>query len=166
MTAPFRLEPLSDAHDRTGFTCGEDALDRYLQSQATQDIRRHIANCFVALDTTNGVLAGYYTIAATSIPTPDLPPELTKRLPRYPSIPAVRIGRLAIERKYQGRGLGAALLADAAQRTLGAPPAAYALIVDAKNDNAAAFYRHHGFLPFACKPLVFFLPMATAAKVF
>jgi hypothetical protein len=73
VTAPFRLEPLSDAHDRTGFTCGEDALDRYLHSQATQDIRRHIANCFVALDTTNGVLAGYYTIAATSIPTPDLP---------------------------------------------------------------------------------------------
>ncbi|AXC16080.1 Acetyltransferase (plasmid) [Acidisarcina polymorpha] len=165
MTAPFRLEPLSEVQDRSGFACGEEALDRYFQSQVTQDIRRHIANCFVAIDAATGALAGYYTIAATSIPTPDLPAEVTKRLPRYPSIPAVRIGRLAVDQKHQRRGLGAALLADAAQRTLDAPPAAYALVVDAKDDNASAFYQHHGFLRFASQPRTLFLPLATAAKI-
>jgi GNAT superfamily N-acetyltransferase len=166
VTAPFRLEALSDAHNRSGFASGEEALDRYFQTQVTQDIRRHIANCFVAIEAETGTVAGYYTIAPTSIPTPDLPPEITKRLPRYPSIPAVRIGRLAVDKKFYRRGLGGALLIDAAQRTLDAAPAAYALVVDAKHEEASAFYQHHGFLPFATQPRTLFLPLATAAKLF
>ena len=153
MTAPFRLEPFSEAHDR------------YFRMQVTQDIRRHIANCFVALDRSSGTIAGFYTIAAASVPTPDLPAELTKRLPRYPSIPAVRVGRLAVDRRFHRRGLGGALLVDAAQRTLDAAPAAYALIVDAEDDQAIAFYRHHGFQPFASQPRTLFLPLATAARL-
>ena len=164
MIPPFRLEALSERHDRSVFTCEEEILNLYFRTQAAQDIRRHIAHCFVAVETASGCVAGYYTIAATGIPLTDLPPELTKRLPRYPTVPAVRIGRLAIDQDFQGRGLGGALLADAAKRTLEAPPAAFALVVDAKNDRAAAFYRHHGFIPFARRPRTLFLPMATAAR--
>ena len=100
MNPPFRLEPLADTHDRSPFACGQEVLDRYLRTQATQDIRRRVATCFVAIEAASGQVAGYYTIASASIPTPDLPPEITKRLPRYPSIPAVRIGRLAVDLKF------------------------------------------------------------------
>jgi GNAT superfamily N-acetyltransferase len=100
------------------FACGEEHLDRYFQLQVSQDIRRRIANCFVAIDVTTAKVAAYYTIASASIPTQDLPVELTQRLPRYPTIPAVRIGRLAVDMRFQGFGLGKALLADAAIKAI------------------------------------------------
>lgn len=162
---PFRLEPLSDQHDRSAFACGEEALDRYLRTQATQDVRRRVATCFVAVEVASGHLAAYYTIAAAGIPTTELPPELIKRLPRYPSLPAVRIGRLAVDAKFRGRGLGGSLLADAVRRTLLAPPAVFTLLVDAKNDQAVAFYQHHGFLRLSSQPGTLFLPLVTAEKL-
>jgi GNAT superfamily N-acetyltransferase len=165
VTPPFRLQPLSAGHDRSSFACGEDALDRYLKTQATQDIRRRIASCFVAIEAATGQLAAYYTIAAAGIPTTELPPDLIKRLPRYPTLPAVRIGRLAVDTKFHGRGLGGSSLADAIRRTLQAPPAAFTLLVDAKNDRAVAFYRHFGFLPLASQPRTLFLPLATAERL-
>lgn len=164
MTAPLRLARLSADHDRAAFRCGDEALDRYFQTQVTQDIRRRIASCFVAVETAAQQIAGFYTIASTGIPTPDLPPEITRRLPRYPTLPAVRIGRLAVDQHFRGRGLGAALLIDAARQTLQSAPAAFTLLVDAKNDRAVAFYRHHGFLPLASQPRTLFLPLATAEK--
>jgi len=166
MTAPFRLEPLGGEHDRSLFRCGEDALDRYFRTQVTQDIRRHIANCFVALEAITSNLAAWYTISAASIPLVDLPPDETKRLPRYPTVPAVRIGRLAVDQRFQGRGLGAALLADAAARALKAEAAAFTLLVDAKNDEAVAFYQRFGFRILASQPRTLFLPVATAQKIF
>src|ERR1700681_2832437 len=111
---PFRFDSLSDVHDRSLFHCGEEALDRYLHAQATQDIRRRIANCFVAVEVASGLVAAYYTLSAASILLVDLPPEQAKRLPRYPTLPAVRIGRLAVDQKFQARGLGAALPMNAA----------------------------------------------------
>ena len=166
MKFPFQLEALSGEHDRSLFSCGEYSLDRYLQMQVTQDIRRHIANCFVAVETATDQVAAYYTLSAASIPLADLPPDETKRLPRYPTVPAVRIGRLAVDQKFQGRGLGAALLADAATRMLKADAAAFTLVVDAKNDQAVAFYQRFGFRILASQPRTLFLPLATAQKVF
>lgn len=163
MSAPFRVEPLAE-HDRRGFSCGEAALDNYFQSQVTQDVRRHITNCFVALEVATEAIAAYYTLAAASIPVHELPADLTKRLPRYPVLPAVRIGRLAVDGRFQGRKLGAALLADAAARALAAAPASFTLLVDAKNDAAVAFYEHHGFLRLGSQPKSLFLPLATVAK--
>lgn len=164
MKAPFRMEPLGEAHDRGAFSCGQAALDKYFQTQATQDIRRRVSNCFVAVETVSGRVAAYYTMASASLPITELPIELTKKLPRYPSLPAVLIGRLAVDRAFQGRKLGAALLSDALQRVLSAAPAAYALLVDAKDESAAAFYRHYGFTPITGRPMTLFLPVATGLK--
>jgi ribosomal protein S18 acetylase RimI-like enzyme len=165
VTFPFRLEPLSEEHERSLFRCGEDALDRYFQTQVTQDIRRHMANCFVAVETATSHIAAYYTMSAASIPLVDLPPNEKKRLPRYPTVPAVRIGRLAVDQKFQGRGLGAALLADAAARALKADAAAFTLLVDAKNEQAVNFYQPFGFRILASQPRTLFLPLVTARKV-
>ena len=165
MSVPFRLEALAGHHDRSAFMSGEERLDRYFQTQVTQDIRRRIANCFVAVEGATGRVVAYYTIASASIPTPDLPLKETKRLPRYPTLPAVRIGRLVVDQRYQGRGLGKALLADATLKVLAAAPASFALLVDAKNDHSVAFYKRHGFQPLTDLPRTLFLPLATAEKL-
>ena len=165
MTSPFVIEPLSSNHDRAGFSCGVEALDRYLHTQAGQDIRRRISNCFVAVPEGSGTIAGYYTLAAASILLVDLPPDDAKRLPRYPVVPAALVGRLAVHREHRGRALGAALVFDAIQRAMRADPAVFALIVDAKDEDAAAFYRHFGFKSFVSRPMSLFLPIATAAKL-
>jgi ribosomal protein S18 acetylase RimI-like enzyme len=165
VTASFVIAPLSPDHNRLAFCCGVDRLDRYLQAQATQDIRRHIANCFVATLANSSIVAGYYTFSAASVRLLDLPPETAKRLPRYPVGPAARVGRLAIDRQYRGRGLGAALLFDAITRVARAEPATFAILADAKDDAAVAFYRHHGFQPFAARPRNLFLSPGTVLKL-
>ena len=131
------------------------------QPQVTQDIRRHIANCFVVVENGTGQIAAYYTLSAASVPVNDLPPEETKRLPRYPTLPAVRIGRLAVDEKFHGRGLGASMLMNAVHGTLQDAAAAFMLLVDAKNDRAIAFYEHHGFRPLTSQPRRLFLPLVT-----
>lgn len=147
MTAPFRVEVLGPGVTRETFSCGVEALDQYLVRQASQDVRRRVSACYVAVEVTSSRIAGYYTLAAGGVPLNDLPPELTQRLPRYPSVPVARIGRLAVDRAFQGRKLGGALLADAAVRASRSELAAFALVVDAKDEAAAAFYLHHGFEP-------------------
>jgi len=166
VSAPFRLEPLNDRRDRDAFTCGHEALDRYFRTQATQDIRRRIATCFVAVENASDRIAGFYTLAAASIPTNDLPADIIKKLPRYPTLPAVRIGRLAVDVNFQGRGLGAGLLADALRRILVSPSAAFAMLVDAKDDNAVAFYERYGFRTLVGHARTLYLPIATAEKIF
>jgi predicted GNAT family N-acyltransferase len=164
MVAPFRVVPLADAHDRTAFTCGVPALDRYFHHQVSQDIRRRVASCFVA-QTQEGVVAGYYTLASTSVALSDLPAAVAKKLPRYPLVPAVRMGRLAVGNPYRGTGLGAALLANALQRASRAEIAAYALVVDAKDAQAAAFYTHHGLIALPDVALTLFMPLASVAAL-
>ncbi len=164
MSAGFRLDVLGTAHDRREFGCGVEPLDRYFREHVTQDVRRRLTNCFVAIETDTDRVAAVYTLAASSLSFADLPPEETKRLPRYPVLPAVLIGRLAVDRRFHGRGLGSALLADAAGRVMQADPAVFTILVDAKNDDAAAFYRHHGFKPLPSNPRRLWLPVATAAK--
>jgi len=161
---PFRLQPLSGGHDRSRFDSGSEALDRYLRVQATQDIQRRVAACFVAVDAVQRI-AGYYTLSAASVALDLLPAATAARLPRYPTVPAVRMGRLAIDRAFKGRGLGGALLADALLRSMRSEIAAYALIVDAKDESAAAFYRHHGFIALSSMPMCLFLPLAVGARL-
>jgi ribosomal protein S18 acetylase RimI-like enzyme len=163
MNDGFVIEPLG-GHDRSCFSSGVIPLDRYLREQASQNVKRQIASCFVAVDTATGAIAGYYTLAATSVQASDLPPDILKRLPRYASLPAALVGRLAIDQRFQRRRLGSALLTDAALRVIKGDLKAFALVVDAKDDNAAAFYRHQGFLPYAGRSGTLFLPLTTARK--
>jgi GNAT superfamily N-acetyltransferase len=159
----FIIEPLG-AHDRSAFSCGAAPLDRYLREQASQDVKRLMASCFVAMETATSAIAGYYTLAATSVQTTDLPPDVLKRLPRYPLLPAALIGRLAVDQRFHRKGLGGALLADAALRVLKGDTKAFALIVEAKDENALTFYRLQGFHPFNSRPLSLFLPVGTVKK--
>jgi ribosomal protein S18 acetylase RimI-like enzyme len=161
VTQGFRIEALTQAHDRKNFSCGVDPLDRYFRELVGQDIERRISNCFVASDAT-GVVAGYYTFAATSLPLTELPADLTKRLPRYPLVPAGLIGRLAVAEGCRGKGFGSALLVDAAVRAARSDPAIFTLVVDAKDAAAVAFYERHGFRRLASKPDSLYLPIAAA----
>lgn len=155
---PFRVAPLDAGHDRTTFNSGSAPLDRYFQQQVTQDVRRRVAACFVSLREQR--IAGYYTLASASLLLADLPAGVGKKLPRYPTVPTVRMGRLAVDQAFKGEGLGGALLADALDRAARSEIAAYALMVDAKDDSAAAFYRHHGFVALPDSSLTLFLPLA------
>lgn len=144
---PYRLERLAN-HDRNAFASGSDALDRYFTQQASQNVRRRIASCFVAVSR-EGAVAGYYTLAATALALTALPPARARKLPRYPIIPATLLGRLVVATPHQGRRLGAALVADALLRSTRSEIAAYALVVEAKDEAAARFYRHLEFEPLA-----------------
>ncbi|MFL5088542.1 MAG: GNAT family N-acetyltransferase [Xanthobacteraceae bacterium] len=166
MTFAVVVEPLSSTHERASFTSGVPALDRYIREQAGQDVRRRVGNCFVAVEQETRAIVGYYTLAASSVPVTELPLTETKRLPRYPVLPATLIGRLAVDSSYRGRQLGIALVADAIRRSARAEPAVFTLLVDAKDDAAAAFYHKLGFVPLASRSLTLFLPIATALKLF
>ncbi|MBK6742652.1 MAG: GNAT family N-acetyltransferase [Hydrogenophilales bacterium] len=158
--APFRLALLDAAHDRAVFNCDSEPLNRYLHEQVTQDVRRRVAACFVALAEGRRI-AGYYTLASASLLLADLPASTAKKLPRYPTVPAVRMGRLAVDQAFKGQGLGGALLADALDRAARSEIAAYAMMVDAKDEAAVAFYRHHGFIALPDSPRTLLLPLAT-----
>jgi ribosomal protein S18 acetylase RimI-like enzyme len=161
--APFQLAPLGAAHDRAAFHSDSEPLNRYLREQVTQDIRRRVAACFVALADGQRV-AGYYTLASASLLLADLPASTGKMLPRYPTVPAVRMGRLAVDQAFKGQGLGGALLADALDRAARSEIAAFALMVDAKDEAAAAFYQYHGFIALPDSSHTLFLPLATVQR--
>jgi GNAT superfamily N-acetyltransferase len=159
---PYRIEELAPDHDRSTFACGSPPLDRYIREQATQDVRRQVTKCFAALEPGAASIAGYYTLAASSLPLDLLSDDLKRRLPRYPTVPVARIGRLAVDQKHQGKKLAAALLFDACLRASRADMGVFALIVDAKDERAEAFYRHFGFATFAPRQL--YMTPATIMK--
>jgi GNAT superfamily N-acetyltransferase len=159
VTGTFRLEVLGAQHDRTRFPCGVAALDGYFRTQATQDACRRASSCYVAVQDETNAIAGYYTLAAGSVPLTNLPESLSKRMPRYLSVPVARVGRLVIDQSFQGRKLGAALLADAALCALRSEVAVFALVVDAKDDAAGAFHRHHGFEMYGGQPKELIVPL-------
>lgn len=163
MTPPFRIELLGE-HDRQGFDCGVEGLNEYFRIRVSQDVRRRVSLCYVVIEVATNHIAGFYTLAATGVALGDLPEPVTKRLPRYPSVPAVRIGRLAIDRIFQGRKLGGALLFDAIDRTIKSGIAAFAIVVDAQDDRAVAFYEHHGFQRFEDRKKTLFLPIGDVLK--
>lgn len=159
MGETYRIEPLSDSHDREAFVSGSASLDRYFRMQASQDLRRRITTCFVAVSHESGAIAGYYTLTATSIALSDLPLAIVKKLPRYPVVPAALLGRLAAAQLHQGRGLGGVLLADALKRSARTELGVFAMVVDAKDDNTQRFYEHFGFVPLAGEARRLFLPI-------
>lgn len=161
---PFTIRPLGE-DDRTGFSCGQPALDAYFRTQATQDMRRRVAACFIAVHSHDGVIAGYYTLSACHLNLSALGEDWRRKLPRYPAVPAARIGRLAVDRRFQGRHLGGALLANAAARVIRSDLAAAIIVVDAKDDAATAFYEHHGFRRDPDDPRRLYVPVKSLAQL-
>lgn len=163
---PWRIEPLASGHDRTGFVSGAPELDRYIRELASQDVRRDVARVFVAVQTGSPEVCGFYSLGAASFQREKLPAEKARRLPNYP-VPAAILGRLAVDERMQGTGLGAFLLMDALHRVLVASEtlAVHAMIVDARDDAAAAFYRKYGFIPLAGSARQLLLPMATLRQL-
>jgi GNAT superfamily N-acetyltransferase len=157
----FVFEPLG-GHRRAAFSCGEEQLDRYFRERASQDQRRSVASCFVLVDRVDQTVAGYYTLSAAAVTTRELPETFAHRLPRYPNLPAILIGRLAVDRRYQGSGLGRRLLVDALVRArdVTSQVGAVVIIVDALHEEAARFYEGFGFTRFEGTPLRLFLPVA------
>lgn len=166
MSVNLGISVLATSHDRKRFACGVPELDGYLQRQASQDLKRRLAVTYVLAES-GGRIAGYYTLSNFSIELTELPEKMAGKLP-YPRIPAVLIGRLAIDQDFQGRGIGERLLMDALNRSTeqSRAMASWAVVVHAKNESAANFYLNYGFIPFPGSSLHLFLPMKTIAALF
>ena len=166
-TPDLTIEPLASHHDRAGFTCGVESLDRYFQTRASQDARRKANGVFILVDlrAPNDVL-GYYTLCATALPQGDVPVAARKHIPRYPLVSATLIGRLAVGAAHQGRGLGALLLADAVRRAYASASSVGSsmLVVDATDEPAAGFYDANGFIRLP-DSLRLILPMHAIGKL-
>jgi GNAT superfamily N-acetyltransferase len=145
----YRIRSLDATIDTVNFQCGSEPLEDYIRRYASQDARRNIARVFVATAENNPQqLAGFFTLSAGSVSCSSLPASLARKLPRYP-VPVALIGRLAVDKAFQGKGLGSILLADACNKVLQASSvlAVAGIIVDAKDDEAISFYAHFGFIP-------------------
>lgn len=157
---PIRIERLAARHQRTGFDCGEPALNEFLQRQAGQLERRRFGKTYVALADDGTTVVGFVTLSVGQVATVALPPHL--KLPRYPA-PVLRIGRLAVDLGQQGKGTGQHLMSFALQLALefSEQVGLYAVLVDAKHDKARAFYEALGFTATLDDPLCLYLPIAT-----
>ena len=159
----FSIEEINKSHDRRRFDCGEETLNKYLTAIARQHQTKGISKVYVLLDLNlpKPSVIGYYSLTLCEIDTSELPDKIAKKYPN--NIPCVKLGRLAVDKRYQNRGLGALLLSDAIKRVLTISDfiGIVAFFVDAKNDNAGSFYKKYGFLQFKKNPLQLFLPIKT-----
>ena len=161
----LRIVLLGEAHDRGSFTCGVESLDRYLKTQAGQDVRRKVNAVFILSEVSEpSPLLGYYTLCAMAISQGEVPDAARKHIPRYPLVSATLIGRLAVAKERQGQRLGAVLLADALRRAFDSAGTVGSsmVVVDALDEAAAGFYAAHGFVRLP-DSLRLVLPMRMAA---
>lgn len=163
----YYIEQLSQSHNKVNFNCGEESLNRYLQKQASQDIKRNLSAVYVMLDRNDPNILGYYTLCSSSVLLDDIPKEISKKLPPYPLVPVTLLGRLALDIKLQGRGLGEILLIDALKRAgkFSRELGSMAVIVEALNSRASAFYENFGFKKFFDKSNQLFLSMKVIKKL-
>ena len=162
----WKIEVLTQRHDRESFECGEPALNEFLRKFARQNQDREISRTFVAVRGAAPKVLGYYTISAHSLEASRIPPEMARRFPRYP-LPVVHLGRQATDRCVQGQGLGEILLWDALKKAVLASDliGIHAMEVLAKTPEAKRFYEKYGFVPIPEDPLHLILPLATARKL-
>jgi predicted GNAT family N-acyltransferase len=145
----LRIALLGEEHDRGSFACGVESLDRYLKTQASQDVRRKANAVFILSEVSEPThVLGYYTLCALAISQGVVPEAAHKHIPRYPLVSATLIGRLAVAKERQGQRLGAVLLADALQRAFDSAGTVGSsmVVVDALDETAAGFYAAHGFV--------------------
>lgn len=154
------IQLLVKQHNRNGFDCGETALNEFLQSQAGQQQQRGFGKTYVAIANDGATVIGFVTVSAGQIATASISAQA--KLPRYPA-PILRIGRLAVDVRHQGKGIGQDLLAFALRLVVefSQRVGLYAVVVDAKHDKAKAFYTKLGFIACVDNPLCLYLPLAT-----
>lgn len=163
MSASYRFERLSTAHDRAGFSCEHASLTDYIRRYAGQDERSDLAACYVALKSDARVL-GHYTLSAHAVLRDEVSPEQTKGLPRHDRVPAFLIGRLARDVSVKGEGLGELLLMDAFARLASIEATGRMVVVDPIDVRARQFYVKYGFAPLGHATARLFLPMRTVRK--
>jgi GNAT superfamily N-acetyltransferase len=142
-------ELLNAKHRKNEFCCGKEMLDQYLHRQANQDIQRKLSVCLVLADSENGLIKGYYTLSNYSIPLNLIPDHFRKKLPlSYASIPTTLLGRLAIDQRFQGQGIGKLLLIDALYRSfeISKTIGSFAVVVDPLDSEAENYYARYGFI--------------------
>jgi GNAT superfamily N-acetyltransferase len=164
----YLTEPLDSRHNRDNFSCGKDILDNYFWIQAKQDVKRKLSACFVLVDNETGRISGYYTLSSNNISNDLIPESFKKKLPKsYISIPTVLLGRLAVDKDFQGKGLGKLLLIDSLKRCydISESIGIFAVLVDPLDKEAEIFYEKYGFikLPDSGK---MFLPIKTIQELF
>ena len=145
----YLTENLNSNHNRNHFSCGKEILDIYFKTQANQDIKRKLSACFVLTDKQLDLIKGYYTLSNSSIPLELVPEEVKKKLPKsYKNIPAILLGRLAVDLNYQGKGTGKILLIDALKRSyeISKIIGSFAVIIDPLDEDAEKFYLKYGFI--------------------
>jgi len=161
-------EHLGPQHSRNEFSSGNLLLDNYLKRQAGQDIRRKLSVCFVLCDASSSFIKGYYTLSNCSIPGELIPEQYRSHFPgSYEALPATLLGRLAIDRDFQGAGAGKLLLIDALKRSflISNEIGSFAVVVDPINENAERFYDKFGFIKLTDSGKMF-LPMKTIKQLF
>jgi len=162
----YIVQPLGK-QNRAAFHCGNELLDKYFLERASRDVRENLSAVFVLLGVSDpDAVLGYYTLSTLQIDTGDIPDELRKRTGRYKNVGAILSGRLAVAKEHAGKGLGEILLMDALKKSLDSTKniAAFAVVVDAIDEKAAAFYRKYGFMPLRENRL--FVPMKTIQQLF
>jgi GNAT superfamily N-acetyltransferase len=163
------IEPLGSGRNRADFSCGNAPLDRYLKEQAGQDLRRGCAMPFVLVSERGATsILGYYTLSSYGLDIGDLPADVARKLPRYPLIPATLLGRLAVDLRHQGQGVGEFLLLDALHLALvqSTEIAAATVVVDAIDADSVKFYQHFGFVAFPSIANRLFFPTKAVAGLF
>lgn len=161
----FEFHPLDKSFDRTSFDCGSHELNSFLKTKARQNQSIGFNKTFVAIKSGDKekVVLGYFSLSMGEIDISVIPQHL--KLPRHP-IPVARMGRLAVDKSTQGKGLGKLLLVDAMMRVQAAAElvGVYAFLVDAKDEAAKNFYLKYGFISLFSDEMTLFFPLASFPK--
>ncbi len=168
MLQKYRIELFDrKRHDIEEFTCGIEKLDKYLKEHASQETRKKVAVVYAIREKSCAKVIGYYTLSSYSIELTNLPGNIIKKLPRYKALPAILIGRLAVDSKHQGKGIGELILLDALRRSyrISKQVGSFAVIVDAKDQKSRVFYEKYGFIKTLKQELKLYLPMGTIKKL-
>lgn len=159
----------TDHHDRDAFDCGELDLNEYLQKTASQHLKKRIANAYVLVSLAEShKISGFFTLSFLEVDLSEVPAKYGKKLPKS-YLPAVKLARLAIDKRSQGKNYGRLLLVDAMRRVAAATrntAGVVGLFVDAKNQNVAAFYEKFGFIPLRDNPFSLMIPLQTILGLF
>lgn len=163
----YTITRLNKNHVKQAFSCGSVYLDNYLKTQASQDVKKNVSITYILTLCGSHTTIGYYTLSSIGIDAKDFPPETLKKLPKYPILPSILIGRLAVDKNHHGKKIGKHLLIDALKRsyTISTQVGIAIVTVDAKDATASSFYQYHGFMEFSENKSKLFLPMSTIKKL-